>query len=359
MIVTKTIPMVIAVLVLLGPSGAAAQDAAALVGQVRAGHSSAVQSIHTLSATVRVELRKPEQRLLGAGKYWRVGNEVRVHQDGVEGSTIDYRVAGGEVRQVTLPGPNSSGQPGHASRMSEQDLTTRTNAFKEMLLVLADPDGQPRDLDAMLASASSGVTTNHRSLDGDDCILLSFSVASRRGPVTKYTLWHVPAKNYLIKRLEAVTGGAEDDKFASAVTAWAEPVPGVLVPTAVRSDHYRSGSVVQSRTSVLTDVVVNAPIAPATMALPAPRNGSVWKDDIAGVSGKVDSNWKPIGPLTAAPKQYIVPGQSAAPGSAEYTSQSTSEPKSTGFWVLVASGAFLLLTISVIAYRRFRTPASD
>ncbi len=328
------------------------QDAA-LVKQVLAGHNAARRSIRTLSASLRVELVKPEHRLLGAGTYWRIGDEVRVHQQGQEGSTIDYRVAGGEVRQITLPSQANAVPPGLAQRLSEQDFTTRTNLFEEMLLVLTDPDGKPRDLSALLADAGSGVTADRQRLGDDQCVTLSFSVASRRGPLTRYKLWHVPSKNYLIRRVEAVSEQAPDNTFVSEITTWSEAAGGVIVPTTAKSDSFHKGKTVQSRLSSVTDLRVNEPIDRAVMELPKLPAGSVLRDDIARVTGKVDSNWRPIGPLEPT-RRLVGPPQTAAPASEGYTSQSTSEPVPVGFVILVASGSLLVIALAVYGYRRYR-----
>jgi hypothetical protein len=344
---------VAAVALLIAPPTRVVGQDATLVQQVLAGHNAARQSIRTLSASLRVEQLKPEHRLLAAGTYWRIGDEVRVHQQGLEGSTIDYRVAGGEVRQVTLPGRAGTTPPGLAQRLTEQDFTTRTNLFAEMQLVLADADGKPRDLGALLADASAGVTAGRERLGDDECVTLSFSVASRRGPLTRFKLWHVPSKNYLIRRVEAVPEQAPDITFVSEITAWFEAAGGVIVPTTAKSESFHKGKLVHSRLSSVTDLRVNEPIDRAVMALPKLPAGSVLRDDIARVTGKVDSNWRPIGPLEPT-RPMMAPPQPAASASEGYTSQSSSEPVSVGFVILVASGSLLVIALAVYGYRRYR-----
>src|SRR5438045_2800071 len=91
---------VIMFFVLYIQGNAKAREVSPLLDQVRAAHKSALQAIRTMSATFRVEVASPKHKELIEGKYWRDGNTVRVHYNGVRGGRIDYRVSAGEVRQV-------------------------------------------------------------------------------------------------------------------------------------------------------------------------------------------------------------------------------------------------------------------
>ena len=325
------------------------------IESVQAAHAAARRSIRTLSAVVKVELIKPEPKLLGAGKYWRVGDQVRVHEEGLAGSMIDYPVMGGELRRIITPGQAGARPPAHAARMTEVDYVTRTNAFEEMLNVLASPDGKPIDLDALSNRAASGVAVKRERHDGENFVVLSLSVASSRGPLTDYKIMHSIAKNYLIQWVEAVPDQNPDNKFVSEVTKWLEPVPGVFLPSEVVSTAYKKRDVIQSRVSTLSDVVVNQPIVAGMMALPRLPQGSFLKDDIAGVSGLVDSNWKPIGTMTPTPKLYPAPPQRSTTDTTEFAAQTASEPRSAGFWILISSCGLLIILIVLTVIHRARS----
>ena len=345
--------LVAVAVVVFGAAPAAAEDAAALLNEGRAAHAAARQSIRTLSAGLRVEQTKPKQELLLACRYWRVGTSVRVHQDCAEGNTIDYRVVAGELREVMLPGPKGyDGLPGAAERRAVSDYTTRTNLYQNLLLEISDPDGKARDLDALLAKASGGVVAKRDRLDGEECVSLGLSIANQRGQAHDFTLWLAPSKNYLIRKYACVANASAGQRHEEVVTAWAEPAPGVFVPTAARSDAYDKGRLYHSRRATATDLVVNAPIGSETMALPALPSGSLLHDTIDGVTGKVDSKWRPIGPMK--PVAPIVAPPQSPQAAVEYTAQSTTEPRSAGFWVLTASGGLLTLLLAVIAYRRWQ-----
>src|SRR5947209_16363212 len=71
------------------PNLANAEDERKLLALVKAGHQSAIESIHTLSCTVTVEADAPSFRRTTTGKYWRSMDFARIQQETPTG-TADY-----------------------------------------------------------------------------------------------------------------------------------------------------------------------------------------------------------------------------------------------------------------------------
>lgn len=336
-----------------------AQEPSPLIQEVLAKHKAARESIRTLSATVRVEATHPKREVLGEGEYWRDGNTVRVRRHATGGGFIDYRISGGEVRVVTTLSQdqvhNKQGIVGAASRTSEDDFPTRTDVYYEMLLSLKSPDGNFADLEELIAASTSKVEVATRHLDGDECVAIAFALVSKTGSQSQYTYWLARSKNYLIQQIDCI----RDKQYAykRKITSWDEPIPGVIVPIASELTALKDGKIWDGRTAVLSGVVVNEPIPASVMALPPLPRGSLLTDKIAGVQGNVDANWRPIGKM----KPYapvVLPPQTVSPDAAEHTTQSTTEPTSTGDWIVLASMGLLIAGLGVLGYRRYHQARS-
>lgn len=332
-----------------------AQEPSPLIQEVLAKHKAARELIRTLSATVRVEATHPKREVLGEGEYWRDGNTVRVRRDTPSGSIIDYRISDGEVRQIVTPGTNKNyehaGLPGRARRQGVHGFGTRTDAYYELLLTQKDSDGHLYHLEDLISMAVTDLAAKKRRLDGVDCVALSFSATNKNGTSTEFTYWLNPARNYLVQRIDSSSNTGYSS--VRSVVAWVEPIPGVIIPASSETTSYDEGELKHRRTAVLSGVVVNEPIPASVMALPPLPRGSLLTDDILGVRGYVDSSWRPIGKMEKYSGEMVISG-STGPDAAEHTSQSQSEPTSTGEWIVIVSLGVLIAGLGVLGYRRYQ-----
>jgi hypothetical protein len=224
-----------------------------------------------------------------------------------------------------------------------------------MLLSLKSPDGNFADLEELIAASTSKVEVATRQLDGDECVAIAFALVSKTGSQSEYIYWLARSKNYLIQQIDCI----RDRQYAykRKITSWDEPIPGVIVPIASELTALKDGKIWDGRKAILSGVVVNKPIPASVMALPPLPRGSLLTDKIAGVQGNVDANWQPIGKM----KPYVpvvLPSQAVRLDAAEHTTQSTTEPTSTGTWIVLASLGLLIAGLGVLGYRRYQQAKS-
>lgn len=125
------------------------------------------------------------------------------------------------------------------------------------------------------------VELTHRSAD----LLISFSARH----------------NYLISRVEASAGAAYGEsgpvRVESEVLSFKEAAPSLYFPERVQSQVFRSGKLMMTRLTVVSNIRVNTPLSPARAAL-LPPNSRVF-DEIEEKEYDTDGSGNPKGPVTA------------------------------------------------------------
>jgi hypothetical protein len=165
-------------------------------------------------------------------------------------------------------------------------------------------------------------------------------------------LWHDVGCNYLIRKLESTYPQLKQSGNVT-VTEFAEPQPGVFIPTRARRESYQRGELKSVRVTYLTDVRVNEPIPQAALSLPAIPSGTMLDDTIDGTRGKVGADWRPIGPRRKAlGRQLVAP--SPAEGSSTWDAPSSSEAASPWWWVTALAGGLFALSLGYLLVCRLR-----
>jgi hypothetical protein len=274
-------------------SSLSAREQTDLLSLVRAGHRAARESIHTLSATITIELTFPKEEVFMTGKYWRSPNLVRVQE--VHSGINDYLLAGSEIRQVGRGRrPEGSGYSYNALRKPATDFFCACNAWSQMLIEFRGPRGGQHEFDRFLEFAKDPPKLKKETLDGRECIRLTMSYDMEMGEEAQITLWHDIGYNYLVRKLAAKytkTGGSGEMELSDFL----ESPPGVFLPTKCRKQTSLHGKQVSGSVTTLSDVRINEPIPPGVFQLPSIPRGTIMSDWVQGTKYPVDENWRSIG----------------------------------------------------------------
>jgi hypothetical protein len=340
-------------LLLSWPSQSPADDAE-LLSIVRAGHRSARQSIHRLSATVTREITfaKPSRVVHLTGKYWRSFDVVRI-QEKVGSGTEDTLLKDSEIRQV---GRGTDPQGGQVRYAANRRAATQTlgmlDVWTEMIIDFPAPNARHCDFDRFLESAKQSPQASREWKDGRECVRLDLNIVFTTGNEYKVILWHDVARNYLVWKkmmLEKSTPILEAE-----VLEFREPLPGIFVPVKCRQQSFRDGEQDTFAITTLSEVQINKPIPGSVFQLPPIPSGTVLRDEIQRTSYPIDENWRPIGPATPLSQPMLLPDDSGKLES-RYHSQSTTEPISLGRWLLSGSLVVLIAACVCLVYRHFRS----
>ncbi len=321
-----------------------------LLSVARAGHRAARQSIQSFTATITKVVTSNGDKSVQTGKYWRSLDVVRLQEKGGSGSE-DYLLKDSEIRQVGRGTDPKTGQKEYgAARRPATEFLGMLDVWSEMLIDFAGPDGGHYDLDRFLEFAKEPPLAGRERKDGYDCIRVTFSVISNMGNGFNITLWHDVTRNYLVRKLIVTSDNSSHS--VSDVLEFAEPLPGLFVPTKCHTEHFRVSERYQVKDVTLSDIEVNKPIPKSVFQLPAIRAGTELFDSIQGTRYPIDENWRPIGP--ARPYRRMgFPSKSDSSGT-EYHSQSTSEARSYSWWLIIGSLMFLAVVCIYRIYRYYR-----
>jgi hypothetical protein len=320
-----------------------------LLALVRSGHRSAREAIRTLSATVHVEITFPGRPAIRrTARYWRSLDLVRIQEKQIV--TWDCLLKDSEIRAVSF-GRGPGGQPQYgASRRAGNETLADCDVWALMRIEFAGPNGGRCDFDRSLEFAKEPPRAIRETKDGRECIRLNWPEVSSAGLEQQITLWHDVGHNYFVWKMKVAYPGSshigEDE-----ILEFAEPQPGIFVPTKARKQVFDKGELLVRQDVFLTELEVNQPIPDSVFQLPKIPVGTVLDDFIQGTKYPIDSEWRPIGPATPLPKLAIPIG---SPEPREYRSQSTREPVGVAWRLALASLAVLIVACVGLLYRQLR-----
>jgi hypothetical protein len=329
-------------------------DQSTLLTVVREGHRAARQSILSFSATVTDKITHSKRgEFMVAAEYWRSSDTVHIRQK-KDGGTSDMLLKDGEIRQVgrTVDSHSPRQQVEYlAYRRAAVEALADCDVWERMMIDSGGPNGGRYDFDHFLEFAQRPPQASRVRDDGHDCIRLTLSIVSTTGVVQHVTLWHDVDHNYLVWKT-VVTHEKSTHRSERKILEFAEPVPGVFVPTKCRAEWYRGGELISHEEITLSDVKVNEPVSASDLALPAIPAGTILNDRIRGTSYPINENWEAIGP--SKPLQLLtVPGKSESAPS-DYHSQSTSEAKPLSRLLVPVSLFVLVAACAGLIYRHYR-----
>ncbi|AWM39909.1 hypothetical protein C1280_24820 [Gemmata obscuriglobus] len=262
---------------------------------------------------------------------------------------------GGEIRHIGRSWKaGKAGPSAVAFRAPGNAFFGPGDVWREMLIELTGPAGGQLDLDQLLTAADGPVRADREKLDGRECVRLRFSATYPSGAKERVTLWHDIGRNYLVCRVLVERPDLPTSRYSVLqVLDFIEPQPGVVFPVKVRREHFRNGEMFSATVATLTDVTINKLLPPDALALPQVPRGTTLHDRIEGKEGPIDSDWKPLGVMRPAAPPPLPPAPKVAPADAPAV-PSTSEPVSTGRWVLSGSLVLLVLAAGVAVVSRVR-----
>lgn len=323
-----------------------------LLSLVRAGHRAARQSIHSFSAKVTREATFPNgTKIVLSGKYWRSLDTVRVQVD-IGSGTEDFLLKNSEIRQVGQGADGKTGEKRYgAMRRAATETLSRLDVWTLMRIDFSGPSGGHYDFDRSLEFALDPPRLSRERKDGRDCIRIDFRVISNAGVEQKISQWHDIGFNYLVRKF-TVTYERSSDRSEMDILEFAEPLPGLFIPVKCHSNSFRGKEIRSIEEVTLSDVQVNKPIPKSVFQLPAIPSGTELRDTIQGTRYPIDENWRPIGPS----RPYVIVGFPAKSDSTEsnYGSQSSSEARSSSWWLISGSLGVLVIVCIYRLYRHYR-----
>ncbi len=203
------------------------------------------------------------------------------------------------------------GRPG---KVVEATVTTAeaepgsTDLWRGLLLAATQGDRHVPAEEFITTSRGRARATT-RDVDGVRRVVVTVPEEFRQGAAglvfqPETTFEFDPSANFLVRKLaQSSPARAGSILTESEVLEFAEAVPGVFVPTKARERSTFNGSatlpfgVTSPDTLVtLSNVEVNAPVAPEELALSPILAGTVVHDSTARADVRVDAEWTPIGP---------------------------------------------------------------
>ena len=183
-----------------------------------------------------------------------------------------------------------------------------TDLWRGLLLAATQGDRHVA-VEEFVAASRGRVRATTREVEGVRRVVVTVPEEVRHGAAglvfqPETTFEFDPSVNYLVRRLaqETPTGGGSVLTEAEA-QEFAEPAPGVFVPTKVRERTTFSGKAVlpfgvtsPDTLVALANVEANVAVAPAELALSPIPAGTVVHDHTARADVPVDAEWTPIGP---------------------------------------------------------------
>ncbi len=318
-----------------------------LLQTVRTHHRAASELIRSFAATFQCEATYPKAEAISRGDYRRSLGTVRIHE-GVEGQwTSDILIANGETRIVGTNLTSANQREYRAERASSAQMVGLSDMWMGMLMVIVGPKGQPMSIDRILESAKRPPSATKVTEDGRKCVRVSIDYDEADGREVQLTLWHDIDCNYLVRKRTVTTKGT-DWRSVSTVTEFAEPAPGVFVPSKCRGQTFVESKLVKEWLITMSGLSVNFEVRPNVLQLPAFPSGTVLHDRINETKYQIDSEWHQIGP--ASPDR-VLKVASPSPGQSDFTSQSRSEPTPSARRLISLSLALLVGIAIYVAFR--------
>lgn len=329
-----------------------AEDSEQLLDRVLAAHRSARESIRTLQAQFKHEEILPRQVVTGSGTYLRSPEGVFI-RSGKEGEgTRDTLVKAGEARSVTRSWTKENKIDFRATRDSGTHMLGLDDIWQRLLLAHYGPNQQTLPFEQYIETASGPVRASSSREGGREIITVVYSVGAGKEQRDRRVEFD-GGVNYLIRKYTQTTPGY-DGRTEGEIEEFLEAQPGVFVPLRNRARSYKGSTVAGEWLYSISNPVVNAPVSADRLKLPAIPSGTILKDRVHETEYPVDGNWNRIGP--AKPSPMIWAG-SPPSEPAEYTAQSTTEPRSTAQLIIIGSAVLIVAagaTWIVIRWRRRR-----
>lgn len=323
-----------------------------LLATVRAAHRSARESIRTLSADFRIEALAPEPRLLMEGSYRRRFDAVRANARSA-GGTNDFLISGGEMRQLNTSPKLPNGRQDHTARRAPRSESLGlADVWQQMLIEFGGIDGRRCDFDRLLGMAKRPPEVSRERDGGVRCVRVSVTTDVPGYGEFGYVLWHDIGRNYLVRKM-ALTYLDPSTRFEAENVEFAEPEPGVFVPTRCVRRQWVGSNVSESVTS-LSDLAVNQPIPDAVFRLPAVAPGTTVSDSVQGTTYTINGRWERTGPEKPLIKLNVA--ESSTVADEGHRSQSAGEPWRASWWIFPTAVVVLVAAGGTYLYRRNRRP---
>ncbi len=333
-------------------SGLGADDAAVLLATARDGNRSAIRSIQTMECkyeripwdgTTLEQAKK--YYFVNSGFFWQSGEAYRCIDPIDDGTTREYLVREGRILVIRKGGPLARPILSIGTRRQSDGIGGEIWQY-----LLFSHWGWLPPPQASFYPFYDIVQRPHtihtiKRLD-DKQIYVELSHAGGR-----LAFWLDPKVNYLIRKCTVVVASSRDTyRHEHKVVAFAEPAPGVFVPTTIEHQGFVNGKLQATVRTLLTNIKVNHRLADAALRIPDVA-GMECIDLDRDVKYKVDVDGNRVGPET----KVTVVRHAPKPGDqmSEYSPQAPSKPLTPLWvWILVGAAVILLIGIALAIWRR-------
>lgn len=332
-----------------------ADDPEQLLATARDGNRAAIQSVRTMECryervpwgdTTLEEAKKWIR--LDSGRFWRSGATYRLFEtrEHVDGNSRDYVVRDGRMlflRKGRMPQPSlgwEAIQPvdGTGGEMWQYLLFSHWGWISPSFYTLEEILQHRHTL---------------RSAERLPPPSNQIHVELKHDGVTRQEFWFDPKANYLVRKSVMVPAKDSSYRWEDEVIEFAEPAPGVFVPTTIETRSYLKGNLRVVVRTHITELKVNHVMPASALRLPGIA-GMECIDYDRDVQFKVDADGNAVGPEKSVKVTRGAPpdASKSAPG---YDSPVPSQPPTPWWvWVLIASGVVLVsgLVLGIVRRRR-------
>lgn len=325
----------------------------ALVNEVVIGHRSTLGLIRTFSAVVSFADTESSD-LAKSARYLRDAERVSIQRGASDHQQTCLVIESGRIRQVSRNwigrGGQKLGQPQVVACVwSPTEHLGGLDAWRELVLSFQTGAGSTDHLGVAVGLRGADPSARRETVDGRPLIRLSYTYHLTPEFAMRSTLWHDPARGYLVVRrdLAAVDGSRPGSRLD--VTDFVS-AGGITVPTkaTLNPEPEPDGRPASAQTTTLTEVQVNRPLPAGVLDLPLPA-GTTVTDDVRKTKYVAGPDWRPTGSEKPWSRTAVV-APAALAGAP--TRQSTEEPRSWMWWLMAASGAVLALGGAATLVRR-------
>ncbi len=330
-----------------------------LVREVVTGHRATLDSIRTFSAAVSFADANTAMFAKSA-RYLRDVERVSI-QDGTPGHQLtSLLLEPGQIRQLSRSWVGTKGQKLNSPRVVgcvwglNEDLGG-IDLWRELILSFRTRANRTDQLGVAVAMPEANASALRETVDGRPMIRLNYTYYQTPETAWRVTLWHDPAKGYLVVRRDMKDVQGKWPGSRTEVTDFVSA--GVEFPTkATLTSSRPSDGIAITQTTTVSDVQINRPLPAGTFDLPLPA-GTRITDDVRKSEYVAGPDWKPTGPEKPWSRAAIVPP--AVPADTPTRQSATEERRGWAGWLTLAAAILLVLVGAALLVRRIARGRND
>lgn len=350
---------VLAVVTVLGAPGwgRCADTPEQLLATARDGNRAAIASLRTMEcAYARSLLDTPPERanrkyfFLHSGRFWRSGSTYRLFESHENFDDFDREYIWRDGRMLILRTPRRQ-FPGVNASLSWVTPGPVDGTGGDMWqYLLFSHWGRER---ASFFTFEEITNQAHKLRAAERLPSKELRIELQHDGAQRQEFWFDPKVNYLVRRCVWVPVSDDTIRWEHEVTEFAEPAPGVFVPTTIDVHCFEGGKRMAGARMRITNLKVNRALPAGALRLPNIA-GMDCIDLDRNVKFRVDADGKRTGAESPANVVFGAPNATDASGAGAppQPPPPSREPMGWWVWALIGSGALVVAGVALGVKRR-------